>query len=529
MKVFELLAIPELAGMKLIAGEQGKDHEIQTVNMMDAPDIVHFLKPDVFLVTTAYHFKDHPGMLADLVAAMSERGCAVLGIKTKRFLQEVPMEVLELAEHLSFPIIELPLELALGEIVNHTLRAILDQHARELTIALEVHKRFTGVVMQGKGIQPLLHELSKMIQHPVQMIDPRLKTQGRPGYGKIFSALAAALPARIPNESWSEPLLFSVLSNRQTYHLFPMFIKEKNIGYLAVHGEIERTDHLSALMIEQAINVISFAYMKEQALKQHARSIRNDFFLHFLEGAFSSQEEIINRAAEFSLRNNQAYICAAGKINDENRTADLDEIYEFIEEEIVSQTPHAHFFMKGEHCLLLFEVQESASNPGIEAVLRRIQEKVSACFQHTISFGISNLCHTFLQVKSAYHEAVDALLHGKIYKKTACIQAYLTKDVMELLRLIPQEDLKSFYAFALNGFSGLKPEEQQTLFATLSVYLETNCQISETAKRLYVHRNTVVYRIEKCEELLGKSIKDPEVNLQLRLSLRIKHLIETAG
>ncbi|MGG3432935.1 PucR family transcriptional regulator [Heyndrickxia coagulans] len=529
MKVFELLAIPELAGMKLIAGERGKDHEIQTVNMMDAPDIVHFLKPDVFLVTTAYHFKDHPGMLADLVAAMSERGCAVLGIKTKRFLQEVPAEVLELADRLSFPVIELPLELSLGEIVNHTLRAILDKHAQDLTIALEAHKRFTAIIMKGRGIHPLLQELSKMIQHPVQFIDP--KTKGRTGYGQAFSVLESVLPARIPNESWSEPLLFSVLSNRQTYHLFPMYIREKHIGYLAVYGEIERTDHLSALMIEQAINVISFAYMKEQALKQHARSIRNDFFLHFLEGAFSSQEEIINRAAEFSLPNHQAYICAVGKMDETTGTVHPDDVYALIEEEITAQMPHAHFFKKGEHCILLFEAEETVLNPvpSIEAVLRRIQENVSGYFQQTISFGISNLCHTFLQVKNAYKEAADALIHGRMYKKTAFIQAYLTKDVMELLRLIPEDDLKNFYTFALNGFTGLKPEEQQSLFATLSVFLETNCQISETAKRLYVHRNTVVYRIEKCEELLGKRIRDPETNLQLRLALRIKSLIETAG
>ncbi|RKJ30086.1 PucR family transcriptional regulator, partial [Butyricicoccus sp. 1XD8-22] len=76
------------------------------------------------------------------------------------------------------------------------------------------------------------------------------------------------------------------------------------------------------------------------------------------------------------------------------------------------------------------------------------------------------------------------------------------------------------------AFASLPDDEQTILFETLNEYLECHCQISETAKRLFVHRNTVIYRIEKCSSLLNKDLKDPEVTLQLRLALRIRnHLI----
>jgi purine catabolism regulator len=139
---------------------------------------------------------------------------------------------------------------------------------------------------------------------------------------------------------------------------------------------------------------------------------------------------------------------------------------------------------------------------------------------------VSTLCQNFLQTKSAFKEAIDALSQGKLSKKKAYIQTYHTKDIMELMRQIPLEDLKNYYTFALSGFNDTKIEEEQSLLETLSVYLETHCQISETAKRLFVHRNTVVYRIEKCEEILGRSLKDSETTLQIRLALRIKTLLE---
>ncbi|MEH7416780.1 PucR family transcriptional regulator [Neobacillus drentensis] len=532
MKIHELLTISQLTGMQLIAGESGKERKVESVNMMDAPDIIQFLNQNEFLVTTAYHFKDHPHTLTELVTAMAEQGCAGLGIKTKRFLHAVPEEVIRLANQLSLPIIELPLELSLGQIANLTFQTILDKRAAELKLVLETHKQFTTIIMQGKGIQSLLQDLAKIINRPVQLIDQHYKPISQNASNLDFHQLLDGITLHITK---SFPISFSILSLKQDCTLFPVHISDKKYGFLIIFGEIVNTDQLTLLTIEQATNVISFSLMKENALKQHDRSIRNDFFLHFLDGTFSSQEEIIGRAAEFSLEYQQMYVCAVGKLDGElyhptytQQHEDVDELFDFIESELTEKTLNSHFFKKNDTCILLFDIQDNIYNPStyVESILLKLQKSISLFFGKTISFGISTLCQNFLQTKDAYKEAVDALSQGKLSKKQAYIQMYHTKDIMELMRQIPLTELKNFYSFVLNGFNHMKLEEEQSLLETLSVYLETHCQISETAKRLFVHRNTVVYRIEKCEEILGKSLKDSETTLQIRLALRIKTLIE---
>ncbi|WP_404328580.1 PucR family transcriptional regulator [Mesobacillus maritimus] len=534
MKIIELLSVPLLKEMKLIAGDSGKDREITTINMMDAPDIIPFLNQNEFLVTTAYHVKDHPDRLMELINAMANRGCAALGIKTKRFLQEVPKEALILANELSLPIIELPLDLSLGEIVNHTLRAILDHRAAEFSSALEVHKQFTRIIMQGKGINALLEKLSQMIQHPVHLADRHLMSIVEPYTELEISSLKNDLEKAMKNLALSSNpnLCFSMIKSKETHTLFPVNMSEKKIGFLIVDGAIPPKNHLAVLTIEQGINVLSFALMKDHALKQQQRSIRNDFFLHYLDGAFSAHDEIINRAKEFSLPNHAEYLCVVGKVdNDENdyhtyrqRQQKAENLFEFIEELIHRTIPNVHFFTKSETCILLFEMP----NHQHDHVLRSLQERIITTFEQTISFGVSNLCHSFIQVLTAYQEAVEALSHGELSRKTSFIQHFRTKDVMELLRLVPEKEINHFYDYIFKGFSGIKPEEKESLLQTLSVYLETHCQISETAKRLFVHRNTVVYRIDKCEELLGKSLKDPEATLQLRIAFRIQKLLDSS-
>ncbi|WP_026695749.1 PucR family transcriptional regulator [Peribacillus kribbensis] len=532
MKVYELLTIRNLNGMHLIAGMMGKERDVKSVNMMDAPDIIHYLKEDEFLVTTAYHLKDDPHSLLDLIREMHIQGCSALGIKTKRFIDQIPEEVIELANELSFPVIELPLHLSLGDIVNQTFRAILDRRAAELSFALETHKQFTNIVMQGKGLPLLLRDLSRMIQRPVQIVDQYFRSMYRSGPAQDFPCLKDRM-SKFP--FGKRPVSLSFLTDRQTYTFFPVYISERKTGFLMIAGEVLKSDPFTLLTIEQAANVISFSLIKEHALQQHGRSMRNDFFLQFLEGSFSSQEEIAGRAKEFSLANDRGYLCAVGKLDEydlhtsySELPGKMEDIYGFIEEETAGADSNLHFFMRSGCCILLFEAGEYVTDPfdKVKSKLVQLQTKVSQYFAATISFGLSNWCDTFLQVRNAYKEAEDALCQGKLVKKKEYIHTYHSKDIMGLMRRLTREDLENYYSCALRGFADPAGQEEQSLLETLFVYVETHCQISETAKKLFVHRNTVVYRIEKCEEILGRSLRDPETTIQIRMAFRVKSLLE---
>lgn len=535
MKISELLSIPILKGMNIIAGELGKNREVETVNMMDAPDIIHFLKPNELLVTTAYHLKDNPNLLTVLVRNMAENRCSGLGIKTKRFLKEIPAEAINIANELAFPIIELPMELSLGEIVNGTLGAILDKRSNELRYALETHKQFTNLIISGKGIQKLLENLAEMIGYPIILFDRYLKqispSQPHLDILEVMVNLQENGYSFLARKTYF--CSFSILSSKQIYSVFPILISGKNFGFLTIPGEIKQGDTLSVLTIEQAINVIAFAFMQDQAVKQYERRIRNEFFLNFINGIFTSPEEVINRAKDFSFENNQKYICAVGKL-DEVGSSNLlshyqksDLLFEFLEEELYDSPHPVHLFSHGGMCILLYKVSDGFRENihFTESILKQLQNKITGYFGNTVSFGISTICHNFLDVKNAFKEALDAYQEVKILNRLGYIQAYQTKDVMELLRTIPKDDLANFYSYAMQGFSEMECAEEETLLQTLSVYLENHCQISETAKILFIHRNTVVYRLEKCEELLGRSLRDSETTLQIRIALRIRKLL----
>ncbi|MER2060475.1 MAG: helix-turn-helix domain-containing protein, partial [Niallia sp.] len=330
---------------------------------------------------------------------------------------------------------------------------------------------------------------------------------------------------------------FSSRNTEEVFTIFPIYTHMRKPAFLVVLGEIPVEDKSLLLTIEQATNVLSFELMRENTVKQYSRRARNDFFAHFVEGKFTFAEEIESRAREFSLKKEQASITIIGKMDNSDQyisftqhSVEVDYIYEYLETEIKKAPFASQLFMKDDHCIIIMEVAHSTYDldHSILPYLQNIQDYIGNTFKRSMSFGISNVFQRLLNIPNAYKEALSALHIGQLSGNIPFIQIHRPKDVFEMLRIIPTKDLQEFYDYIFQSFtSNQQQEEEQILLNTLSVYLETHCQISETAKRLYVHRNTVIYRLEKCEELLGKSLKDPETTFHLRFAFRIKSILKT--
>ncbi|MBP1081119.1 PucR family transcriptional regulator [Bacillus capparidis] len=531
MNIIDLMQLPIFKQAKIIGGLSGSGREVQHVNMMDAPDITDYLNKGDLLVTTAYHLKDEPELLGDLIIHMSNRGCAGLGIKTKRFLHHIPDSILELADQLAFPIIDLPDQVRLADIANQTLSYILDIRTGELQHAVSIHKRFTEHIMSGKGLRALLKNVSQLLDFPVLLVDHHLRILASSTNSTNVSDDLENGLQQLTDAAYTS---FTLLSSKSAFSVFPIFTHEKKCGYLIVEGFISVSDKQKILTIEQATNVISFELMKDNALKQYTKRARNEFFSNFVEGVFSSESEIENRGKELNLKREQKYLCVAGKLDRKQSDASFienqiitDTVFEFLEGRLSSLSLPSHFFMKSDIGVLLIEAGEywGEENTVVSDWLKQMQNDINRLFRQTISFGVSNVCHVLLDVPESYSEATDALQTGYLSGNSQFVQFYHTKDISEILRMVPTDDLRNFYAFTLQKLSDLQYEEQ-SLLNTLSIYLETHCQISETAKRLYVHRNTVIYRLEKCEEILGVSLKDPDATLRLRLAFRIQMVLK---
>jgi PucR family transcriptional regulator, purine catabolism regulatory protein len=95
-----------------------------------------------------------------------------------------------------------------------------------------------------------------------------------------------------------------------------------------------------------------------------------------------------------------------------------------------------------------------------------------------------------------------------------------------LFHLNEQSELQDFYHEMLGPLLKADTRGDDTLIETLEVYFRCNGNLSETARAMHFHRNSVLYRLGRIEEILGRSLEDAELRLSLQIALKIHHLLK---
>lgn len=535
-----------LEGMKegiVLAGHRGLTRNVQFVNISDTPDVINFLAENHLLLTTGYAFKDDPKKFCELIIQMHEMNCSGLVIKINRFFNELPREVKLLADDLAFPIIDLPTKHTLGEVSRHILNYLNDHEAEQLYYALHVQKEFSDMMIKGYSLTALIEQLGHFLSRPTLLLNHRGE---RIAHSHDFRMDSMKLVEQEIIEKVKEDLVtaregstFTIPARKdQSISTYPVQTKRQHPSMLVIIDSMTLPYPSSQMAIEQAGNVITFTIIKEQAIEENSRLLKNNFFDDLIEDRIHSDEEILSRANYYGLNedlNNICIICTVDQKGQnyedlqlyEKKAGELyNSIYDQLEDEMIDSNMDGILFTKEKYFVMILQYPEgNEADPNeVAKFVNKCQESLQGDF--SISFGVSNTVHSIKDITTAYNEACEAIVSGYEMNKFGFINFYKMKELEDLLNTIPRKDLKALYENTLKSLAYTKTKEDQELIKTIQVFLDSQCEISETSRRLYIHRNTVKYRIEKAEELLDCSFRDPAHSLRIRVALMIGSILK---
>ncbi|MFC7392965.1 PucR family transcriptional regulator [Scopulibacillus cellulosilyticus] len=541
--VNDLFILDTLKACKILAGHQGLDRTVTFVNISDTPDVNLFLEKHHLLLTTGYGFKDNSKRFCQLIEEMNNKSCAGIIIKLKRFHNELPEDVKLLADDLSLPIIELPLDFTLGEVSQQILNYLNNDKAEELFYAIHVHQKFSEMMMKEYSVSSLVEQLGYFLDRPSMLLNHRgeplaLSQDFRRDSMKelkemILNKVGDHLEEARSGTSF-EPFIVKNQPER-SITTFPVVTKHQTASILVIVDAAKLPYPASKLAIEQASNVISFTLIKEQAIQENAKQFKNNFFADLIDGRITSEEEISSVGGYYGLEKDRHYFCVACQLDAENdingyaiqedeRSKLHNAVYDFLEDELAQTEINGILFTKEKYYVMLlqFPKNHSEAKNRISAFLKRVQEN---SLDNPLSFGVSSHVQSVNNIPTAYTEAIDTIKHGYEINKGLFIQHYKIKEMKELLLMIPNKHLKEFCENTLRELAFPKSKEDFELLKTLEIFLNVQGEISETARKMFIHRNTVKYRINKCESMMDCSLQDPEDTLRIRVALLIMSLL----
>ena len=127
--------------------------------------------------------------------------------------------------------------------------------------------------------------------------------------------------------------------------------------------------------------------------------------------------------------------------------------------------------------------------------------------------GIKDLARSF-------KEAQIALEVGKVFDTEKTIVCYESLGIARLIYQLPTTLCEMFLREVFSKGS-IESLDQETLF-TIQRFFENNLNVSETSRKLFVHRNTLVYRLEKIKKLTGLDLREFEDAIVFKVALMVK-------
>ncbi|HIX92649.1 MAG TPA: helix-turn-helix domain-containing protein [Firmicutes bacterium] len=175
----------------------------------------------------------------------------------------------------------------------------------------------------------------------------------------------------------------------------------------------------------------------------------------------------------------------------------------------------------GEHDIVLVkEVKPNFDMKEIEKIAKNIADTLSSEFYAKVSIGIGTAVDNIKDLARSFKEAQVAIEVGKVFDTEKNIISYENLGIGRLIYQLPTTLCDMFLQEVFKKGS-LESLDRETLM-TIQCFFENNLNVSETSRKLFVHRNTLVYRLEKIRKLTGLDLREFEHAITFKVALMVK-------
>lgn len=281
-------------------------------------------------------------------------------------------------------------------------------------------------------------------------------------------------------------------------------------GYVTMNCTYEELtpDRMEAMeIIQNACTVLYSGKDSENSMKY---TYQKSFAAELFGGRIHSQRQLDNWKNTVGISLEPSYLVAAITLSDEREKNTLS----FIRKTLATLSPCQLALIRQNILYILYYQYDRYSS--LENTWKYFKETLVKFNAHC---GVSNLFDNLLEIGIYQKQAEDAVILGRPLAPKHHIHYYsdyyLPAILTPALKSLPRA---SFVSPVIPSLQEYDQKNSTSLLTTLETYLEQFCHTANTIKELHIHRNTLLYRLKKIEEICDVSLQDYETLLHLMVS-----------
>ncbi len=484
--------------------------------------------------------------LAAVMRSFAEKGGVAVAV-----VGEVSREAIAIAERMMLPLFRLPVGTHLADVQEATVRFILDQRTLLHERQQELHTQLMELALAGAGLPAIVDRLGEITHHPVAWQDLEGKVLhaseelGVNGARPLLAALEAELPGV---RRWAEGVAavaadppvheFELGTTGMSRLVSPIPIRDELGGFLSVIGTESELDQMARLAVARAASACAIELDRERAVIQARDELEGEFLDSLLAGTYSSEAAVRNRAERlgFDLAGDVAVLVARphGTAEGAATRARRDQLMTGAQGWVRRRAPAALVTVRQGAVAAILPLPEPAAGEP-PADLRRLAadlrlECSGALGNADVSVGVGRPKAGIQGVRSSCREAEQALSMGARLYGAGRVIAFADLGLHRLLFAMQSHaELREFYDDQVSALVEYDRRTGAGLMKTLEAFFRCHGSPTEIAGLLHLHRNTVLYRLRRIEDIGRLRLDNPETRLNLHLCLRVREVLQATG
>lgn len=504
--------------IEIVAGMEGLDRLVKWVHVVDVTNIRNLLNGNELILSTGVAWKDKNELFISLVEQLIDSDAAGLCIEMGTYTSLIPQEIIDIADKFHFPIMLFQEEVPFVEITQdiHTLLinrqyqmiSDLESYSQALNKKLLTMKHYVEIltfIQQYLRIQVVIVFQNKEIQ-----FIPKLLEQER----KALVNTIEKYSAESSSETSSSIAKISIQLLGDSYAELMIISKDRALT------EFEH------LILDRTATALAQFLLRELYVEEKRRAEEAEWLSKWLDGEQSKesiQEYLVFHLSSIQVKGAVVCLC---KLTPYEKYTDIDITYlKLYFRTIFEQQGFALFAIERRYTLIFILLNKRNSltwkqrmNEGFQKLTESDLKLGANKFKPVL--GIGKYVEDLVNVHMSYRTAKETIEIQNIRRNESDRFFYDDLHIFRLISLLNRHvNLHEIVLEYLEPVINYDKKYNGKLMETLKTYLICHGSKQETAKRLYIVRQTLYHRIEKLEKLLGADFMDHEKRLAIEFML----------
>ncbi|OXM13483.1 PucR family transcriptional regulator [Paenibacillus herberti] len=542
LQIGDILHRPLFQEARLAAGNRGLNRPVGWVHVIEIVQIAPFISRYDLILTTGLWLKQSQQDRLDYLRQLILQEAAGLILEIGTSIEEVPSEVLELAEAHDFPVIVFDHPVRFSEITQDIHSLIINRRRVHQDLADSFARRLQQLTLQHSDVSSvlrLLHGDTRRQTVYYSLLEPDRQ------HPHLTSGPEQLMLAELPFREMEREGRFgdgrselALQLENGLLLLRPVLCYGQLLAAVGLLAEDESDAAALSPYLESAASAAAALTLRTQFSREHESRRQDQLIPELLEGRVRSEDQARSLAglpARFGADRKGAALAIALELESQG-PEDIGERLEGASRDlpVLLRTLIRKHRLRGSlHQRSSSSIQLLLHADGAPAVAgERLLAGAHSLLEDLLRFCGEQLeglrlraaagkpREALLETPAAFREAAQALEISRRVPELGPIVFYNQLGAYQLLQAIPDAALlDAFIQDHLGEILQQEKESRQQLLETLDMYLKCFGSKHETARRLFIHRQTLYNRMERLTELIGEPFLEPHKRIGLEMAL----------